>query len=109
MVKHWEELGRKREDTEAEMGDVGGHELVMCEEVSWEEVVEVMKCLKRGKAAVPDGIMNEMLCMGFVEEMLLITNVVMSECCLLNWKRSLLVPSTKMVMWNKLVIIEGLH
>ena len=32
MAKHWEELGRKREDTEAEMEDVGGHELFMCEE-----------------------------------------------------------------------------
>ncbi len=29
MVKHWEELGRKREDAEAEMGDVSGHELVV--------------------------------------------------------------------------------
>ena len=45
MAKHWEDLGRKREDTEAEMGDVGGHELVMCEEVSWEgnEVLEERK------------------------------------------------------------------
>ncbi len=34
------------------MGDVVGHELVMCEKVSWEEVVEAMKCLKRGKAAM---------------------------------------------------------
>ena len=56
MAKHWEELGRKR----AEIGDVGGHELVMCEEISWEEVVQVMKYLKRGKAAGPDGIMNKM-------------------------------------------------
>ena len=32
----------------------------MCEEVSWEEVVAVIKCLKRGKAAGPDEIMNEM-------------------------------------------------
>ena len=40
-----------------------------------------------------------------VEVMLLIMNVVMtSECCPLDWKRSLLVPSTKMVMWNKWVI-----
>ena len=38
------------------MGDVGGCELGMCEEVSWEEVVEVMKCLRRGKAPGPDGI-----------------------------------------------------
>ena len=51
MAKHWEELGRKREDTEAVMEDVGGHELVMCEELSLEEVV-VMKCLKRGKQQV---------------------------------------------------------
>ena len=29
MEKHWEELGRKREDTEAEMGGVAGHELVV--------------------------------------------------------------------------------
>ena len=42
-------------------GDVGGHWLVMCEEVNWEEVVVVMKCLKREKAAGTDGIMNEML------------------------------------------------
>ncbi len=36
-AKHWEELGRKREDgtaSEAEMEDVDGHELGMCEEVS---------------------------------------------------------------------------
>ena len=37
MAKHWEELSRKREDTEAEMGGVGGYELVMCEEVSWKK------------------------------------------------------------------------
>ena len=43
MSKYWKELGRKREDTEAEMGNVGGHELIVCEVVSWEEVVEVMK------------------------------------------------------------------
>ena len=35
----------------------------MCEEVSWEEVVGVMKCLKR-KAAGPDRIMNKMLMYG---------------------------------------------
>ena len=36
------------------MEDVGGHELDMCEEVSWEEVVEIMKNLKKRKAAGPD-------------------------------------------------------
>ena len=68
------------------MGDVGGHELVMCEEVNWEEMVEVINCLKRGKAADPDGIMNEMLMYGggrFAEVMLLMVNAVMkSECCI---------------------------
>ena len=42
------------------MEDVGGHELGMCEEISWEEVVEV----KRGKAAGPDRIMNKILILG---------------------------------------------
>ena len=48
-------MGRTLEDSEEnvvpEMGDVGGCDLAMCDEVSWEEVVEVMKCLKRGKAS----------------------------------------------------------
>ena len=95
MAKHWEEFGRKREDTEAEMGDMGEHELVMCEELSWEEVVEVMKCLKGGKTAGPDGIMKEILMYGdgrLVNVMLLMMNVVMkSYYCLLDRKRSLLV------------------
>ena len=43
------------------IGNVGGHKLVMCEEVTWEEEVLVMKCLKRGKAAGPVGIMNKIL------------------------------------------------
>ena len=70
------------------MCEVGGHELIMCEEVSWEEVVEVMKCLKRGKAASPDGSMHEMLMYGdgrLVEVILVMMNVVMkSECCPLD-------------------------
>ena len=61
MAKQWQELCRKSEDAEAGMGDVDGNESGMCEEVSWEEVVEVMKCLKRGKAAGPDKIIKEML------------------------------------------------
>ena len=64
MTEHWEEIGWKREDTEAEMGDVGGHELVMHEEVSWKEVVEVMKYSKKGKEAGPDEIMNVILMHG---------------------------------------------
>ena len=46
---------------DTEMGDPGGCELGMCKEVSWEEVVEVLKCLRRGKAPGPDGILNEIV------------------------------------------------
>ena len=41
-----------------------GQELVMCDEVSWEEVVAVMKYLKRGKAVGPNRIMNKILMHG---------------------------------------------
>ena len=58
-----------------------------------------MNCLKRGNAAGPDGIMNEMLMYGggqLVEVMLLMMNVVInSECYPLDWKRSLLVSLHK--------------
>ena len=43
------------------MGNVGGCVLGMCKEVSWEEVVEVLKCLRRGKTPGHDGILNEMV------------------------------------------------
>ena len=36
----------------------------MCKEVSWEEVVEVLKCLRRGKVPGPDSILNEMVMYG---------------------------------------------
>ena len=45
------------------MGDMGGCELGMCKEVSWEEVVEVLNSLRR-KAPGPDGILNEMVMYG---------------------------------------------
>ena len=84
MAKYWEELGRKREGTEAEIGGVGWHELFLCEEVSWEEVVEVMKCLKRKSSR--SGLNYERVVNygggGLVNVMLLMMNVVMkSECC----------------------------
>ena len=46
------------------MGDVGGCELGLCKEVSWEEVVEVLRCLRRGKALSHDGILNGMVMYG---------------------------------------------
>ena len=45
MARHWEQLGRRSEDDvvpNTEIRDVGGCELGMCDEVSWEEVVEVL-------------------------------------------------------------------
>ena len=56
--------GRSSEDDDVldtQMGDVGGCELGMCDKVSWEEVVEVLSCLKREKAPGPNGILNEMV------------------------------------------------
>ena len=68
-------------------------------------MLEERKCLKRGKAAGPDGIMNEMLIYRggrLVEVKLLMVNVLMKgECCPLDWKEVYWYPSTKMMMWNK--------
>ena len=46
------------------MGYVGGCELGMRKEVSWKEVVEVLKCLRRGEAPGPERILNEMVMFG---------------------------------------------
>ena len=71
----------------------------MCKEVSWEEVVEVLKCLRRGKVPGPDGILNEMVMHGggrLVEMMLQVMNLVLrSESCLAHLKKSLLMPLHK--------------
>ena len=62
------------------LGDVVGCELGMCEEVSWEKVVEVLKCWRRGKAPGPDGILNVMVMYGggrLVDVMLQVINLVL--------------------------------
>ena len=49
-------VGRSSEDDvvpDTAIGNVGGCELGMCKEVRWEKVVEVLKCLRRGKAPCP--------------------------------------------------------
>ncbi len=49
LARLWEELGRSSEDDvdqDAEMGDVAGCKLCMCEEVSWVSRVEVVDVLK---------------------------------------------------------------
>ena len=62
------------------MGDVGGYELGMCKEVSWEEVVKVLKSMRKGNAPCPDGILNGMVIYGgrrLVEVMLQVMNLVL--------------------------------
>ena len=62
-------------------------------------MVEALKCLRRGKAPGPDGILNEMVMYRggmLVEVMLQVMNwVLWSESCPADWKRSLLVPLHK--------------
>ena len=106
LARHWKELRRRSKDcseddvvSDTEMGNVGGCELGMCKKVSWEEVEEFLKCLRRGKVPGPDGILNEMVMYGggrLVEVMLQVMNLVLwSESCPADWKRSLLVPLYK--------------
>ena len=57
MGRTWEECKDCSEDDVVpgtEMEDAGGCELGMCKEVSWKEVVEVLK------APDPEGNLNEM-------------------------------------------------
>ena len=81
LARHWEELGMGSKDCseddvvpDTEMGDVGGCELRMSKEANWEEVVEVLKCLRIGKALGPDGILNG--CGRLVEVMPQVMNLV---------------------------------
>ena len=53
LARHWEELGRSSKVCSEDVGpdtEMGGCELGRCKEVSWEEVVEVLMCLRRGEA-----------------------------------------------------------
>ena len=65
----------------------------MYKEVCWEEVVEVLKYSRRGKAPGPDGILNEIMMYGggrLVEMIQQVKNLVLrSESCPADWKRSL--------------------
>ena len=40
------------------------NDLDMCEKVTWQQVLSVVRCLRRGKAPGPDGILNEMIVYG---------------------------------------------
>ena len=69
---------------------MGGCELGMCKEVSWEEAVEVLKCLKGWKALGNfkiEGTLWWRKVGGWMMNL-----VVGIESCPAEWKRSLLVP-----------------
>ena len=96
LARHWEELGRRSRDCSEDdvvldtaIGDVGGCGLGMCKEVCWEEVVEVLKCLRRGKPPGHYQTLIEMVMYGggrLVEMMLHVMNLVLrSESCLADW------------------------
>ena len=75
--------------------------------------MEVLKCLWRGKAPGPDGILNEMVMYGggrLFELMLQVMHLVLrSESCPVDWKRSLGCRFlSRMVTMRKSEIIEGL-
>ena len=102
MAKYWEEFGRERgESTTLSSGEggQGGVEIGMCEQIRWGEVVDILKCLKRGKAPGPDGVLNEIMMFGgerIIEVFVDLLNIVLkSECCPEDWMRSLVIPLYK--------------
>ena len=68
LAKHWEDLGKHQTNGGriiAEMEDRReDNGLDMCEKVTWQQVLSVVRCLRRGKAPGPDGILNEMIVYG---------------------------------------------
>ena len=62
LAKHWEELGRRQEsESTMEEDRMEGSEVRsdICEMVTFDDVVGILKQLKRGKATGPDGIRYE--------------------------------------------------
>ena len=101
MAKYWEELGK---GIQCSLPDNGGVRVTefnenLCEELQWDEVVNTLKCVKRGKSLGPDGILNEMLMYGggrMVESLISLFNVVIQEeCCPEDWLRYFVVPLFK--------------
>ena len=100
LAKHWEELGKSRNSLDPEQEPELVHESSdLCQEIGWEEVVRVLKTLKRGKAPGPDGILNEMLIYGgsrMVESMRCMFNVMRrSQVYPQDWKSSFVIPLFK--------------
>ncbi len=82
MAQHWEELGRRRNSEQTATESEGGEtreESNLCHRVARQEVMKVLRVLKRGKAAGPDNILNEMLSNGggrLVTTMVQLFNIV---------------------------------
>ena len=102
LAKHWEELGsRKESESTMEEDRMEGSEVRsdLCEMVTFDEVVGILKQLKRGKATGPDGIPNEMMMYGgtrMVVTMVQLFNLVVQQaCCPKDWRRSYIVPLYK--------------
>ena len=100
LAKHWEELGKSRTSLGPEQEPELVHENSdMCQEIGWEEVVRVLKMLKRGKVPGPDGILNEMLIYGgsrMVESLRCMFNVMRrSQVYPQDWKSSFVIPLFK--------------
>ena len=95
LAKHWEELGMKKESESAmEENRMESSEAQsdICEMVTTDEVVGILKQLKRGKATGPDDIPNEMMIYGgtrMVVTMVQLFNLVIQHaCCPKDWRRN---------------------
>ena len=68
MAKHWEDLGKHQTNGGRIIAEMEvrreDNDLDMCEKVTWQQVLDVVRCLRRGKAPGPDGILNEMMVYG---------------------------------------------
>ena len=71
----------------------------MCEKVTWQEVLGLLRYLRRGKAPGPDGILNEMIVYGgfrLIESLTQLLNIAIDEECVpSDWRKSYVVPLFK--------------
>ena len=104
LAKHWKKLGsRKESESTIEEDRMEGSEVLVrsdiCEMVTFDEVVGILKQLKRSKATGPDDIPNEMVMYGgtgmVVTIVQLFNLVVQQACCPKDWRRSYIVPFYK--------------
>ena len=103
LAKHWEELGKCTfwdNDQQVGQRELGGEDNGdMCEKVTWQEVLGLLRYLRRGKAPGPDGILNEMILYGgfrLIESLTQLLNIAIDEECVpSDWRKSYVVPLFK--------------